>query len=60
MHALSNRGADDDSMRWYLRNIGKQRLLSPEEVNKLSMAIQQLLRWDEARVRLFLTNSTEQ
>mgnify|MGYP002631380898 CR=1 FL=1 len=45
-------GGADDSMRWYLRNIGKQRLLSPEEVNHLSAAIQRLLRWDEARAKL--------
>mmetsp|Transcript_8723 Transcript_8723/g.14688 ORF Transcript_8723/g.14688 Transcript_8723/m.14688 type:complete len:324 (+) Transcript_8723:1285-2256(+) len=36
-------------MRWYLKNIGKQRLLSPEEVNHLSAAVQQLLQWEEAR-----------
>ena len=45
-------GGVDDSMRWYLRNIGKQRLLSPEEVNRLSAAVQQLLSWDSARNEL--------
>jgi len=36
-----------DSMRWYLRSIGKQRLLAPEETNRLSEAVQKLLLWDE-------------
>ena len=34
-----------DSMRWYLKRIGKQRLLSPNEVTQLSLAVQKLMRW---------------
>jgi|TARA_B100000513_G_scaffold55073_1_gene20990 RNA polymerase primary sigma factor len=41
-----------DSMKWYLKSIGKQRLLSPEEVNKLSSAVQKLLRYDDAHAKL--------
>ena len=36
----------DESMRWYLENIGRQRLLTPEEVTSLAGAIQKLLRWE--------------
>jgi RNA polymerase primary sigma factor len=42
----------DDSMRWYLRSIGKQRLLRPEEVNQLSRAVQKLLQWSEVEAAL--------
>ncbi|KAL3923193.1 MAG: hypothetical protein SGPRY_004301, partial [Prymnesium sp.] len=42
----------DDSMRWYLRNIGKQRLLSPAEVNGLSDTIQKQLEWQSRREEL--------
>ena len=42
----------DDSMKWYLKNIGKQRLLTPEEVNALARRIQQLVRWMNAREEL--------
>lgn len=41
-----------DSMRWYLKSIGKQRLLSPEEVTKLSKSVQKLLQWDFEREEL--------
>ena len=41
-----------DSFALYLRNIGKQRLLSPEEVNVLSESVQQQLRWTAVRVEL--------
>merc|ERR1719487_3137691 len=41
-----------DSMRWYLKSIGKQRLLAPEEVSKLSVAVQKLLHWDYLREEL--------
>jgi len=37
----------DDSMRWYLKNIGKQRLLEPHEVDALSRSIQMQLQWQE-------------
>lgn len=42
----------DDSMRWYLKSIGKQRLLSPEEVNALSETIQKQLSWQSTREKL--------
>mmetsp|Transcript_70879 Transcript_70879/g.117764 ORF Transcript_70879/g.117764 Transcript_70879/m.117764 type:complete len:466 (-) Transcript_70879:268-1665(-) len=35
-----------DSTRWYLKSIGKQRLLSPEEVVKLSKSVQKMLHWE--------------
>mmetsp|Transcript_27739 Transcript_27739/g.84664 ORF Transcript_27739/g.84664 Transcript_27739/m.84664 type:complete len:466 (+) Transcript_27739:118-1515(+) len=44
--------AGEDSMRWYLRSIGKQRLLRPEEVNQLSRAVQKLLHWNEVEAAL--------
>jgi len=44
--------AGEDSMRWYLRSIGKQRLLRPEEVNQLSRAVQKLLQWNEVEEQL--------
>ena len=42
----------EDSVRWYLRNIGKQRLLSPEEVNELARKIQAQLEWESRRGEL--------
>lgn len=45
-------GGSDDSMAWYLKRIGRQRLLSPEEVNHLSTQIQQLLHWDTVKEAL--------
>ena len=39
----------DDSMRWYLKNIGKQRLLEPHEVEALSIQVQRQLAWSQAR-----------
>ncbi|KAL1522834.1 hypothetical protein AB1Y20_017803 [Prymnesium parvum] len=45
-------GNADDSMRWYLKSIGKQRLLSPEEVNGLSETIQKQLSWQRTREEL--------
>lgn len=42
----------EDSMRWYLRSIGRQRLLRPEEVNQLSRAVQKLLQWNEVEAAL--------
>lgn len=42
----------EDSVRWYLRNIGKQRLLSPEEVNELARKIQAQLEWASKRAEL--------
>lgn len=39
-------------MRWYLKSIGKQRLLSPEEVNALSETIQKQLSWQSTREKL--------
>jgi len=46
----------DDPVKWYLKNIGKQRLLTPDEVNALARRIQQLLQWrtlrEEMDVRL--------
>ena len=45
-------GGGDDSMRWYLKNIGKQRLLEPHEVERLSMSVQQELAWNTARQEL--------
>ena len=39
----------DDPVKWYLKNIGKQRLLTPEEVNALARRIQQLLQWRALR-----------
>lgn len=49
---LAGRGGGDDSVRWYLRSIGKQRLLRPEEVNQLSLAVQKLLRWSTSEQEL--------
>jgi len=45
-------GGGDDSMRWYLKNIGKQRLLEPHEVERLSGSVQKQLSWEHARVEL--------
>ncbi len=45
-------GRGEDSVKWYLSNIGKQRLLEPEEVNALSLQVQRLLAWTEARAEL--------
>ena len=39
----------DDSIKWYLKNIGKQRLLEPAEVEALSGQVQRMLAWSEAR-----------
>ena len=44
--------AADDSVKWYLRNIGKQRLLNPEEVNALARLIQRQLLWREKQEEL--------
>ena len=44
--------AADDSVKWYLRNIGKQRLLNPEEVNALARLIQRQLSWREKQEEL--------
>ena len=44
--------AGQDSMKWYLKTIGKQRLLSPEEVTQLSLAVQKLLRWSRVEEEL--------
>jgi RNA polymerase primary sigma factor len=46
-------GSREGSISWYLRNIAKQRLLSPEEVNHLSVSVQQLLYWDQVRGQLW-------
>lgn len=35
----------DDPMKWYLKSIGKQRLLTPEEINALARRVQQLAEW---------------
>lgn len=35
-----------DTMRWYLKSIGKQRLLTHAEVVKLSKLVQKLQRWE--------------
>jgi len=42
-------GGGDDSVRWYLKNIGKQRLLEPHEVNTFSLSVQKQLAWEERR-----------
>jgi len=42
----------DDSMRWYLKNIGKQRLLAPAEVEALALQVQRSLSWVETREAL--------
>ena len=39
----------DDPVKWYLQNIGKQRLLTPDEVNALARRIQQLIQWQTLR-----------
>lgn len=39
----------DDPVKWYLRNIGTQRLLTPEEVTALARRIQQMLQWRALR-----------
>ena len=41
--------AADDPVKWYLRNIGTQRLLTPEEVTALARRIQQMLQWRALR-----------
>ena len=38
------RGGGDDMMKWYLKNIGKQRLLEPHEVQALSKSVQREVR----------------
>lgn len=45
-------GGGDDSMRWYLKNIGKQRLLEPHEVEALSLSVQKQLSWTQEREAL--------
>ena len=46
----TQRGAAvDDPMKWYLRSIGTQRLLTPEEVTALARRIQQMLEWQALR-----------
>jgi len=46
----TQRGAAvDDPVKWYLRSIGKQRLLTPEEVTALARRIQQMLAWQALR-----------
>lgn len=42
----SSSGYGDTSINWYLKRIGKQRLLSPDEVNELSVQVQQLMHWE--------------
>jgi len=42
-------GGGDDTMKWYLKNIGKQRLLEPHEVEKLSRSVQRSLAWAQTR-----------
>ena len=42
-------GGGDDSMKWYLKSIGKQRLLGPHEVEALSVSIQRQLSWQQTR-----------
>lgn len=39
----------DESICWFLHNIGRQRLLTAEEVSDLTASIQQLLQWEQAR-----------
>ena len=39
-------------MKWYLKNIGKQRLLEPREVEALSLQVQRMLAWSQAREAL--------
>ena len=39
----------DDPVKWYLRSIGTQRLLTPEEVTALARRIQQMLEWQALR-----------
>ena len=46
----TQRGAPvDDPVKWYLRSIGTQRLLTPEEVTALARRIQQMLEWQALR-----------
>ena len=46
----TQRGAAvDDPVKWYLRSIGTQRLLTPEEVTALARRIQQMLEWQALR-----------
>jgi len=49
---LSDVSNDRESLQWYLARIGKQRLLAPDEVNNLALAVQQLLLWESAREQL--------
>mmetsp|Transcript_53857 Transcript_53857/g.89402 ORF Transcript_53857/g.89402 Transcript_53857/m.89402 type:complete len:495 (+) Transcript_53857:31-1515(+) len=46
--ALVSVTSHGDSTRWYLKSIGKQRLLTHAEVVKLSKLVQLLQRWDLA------------
>ena len=50
MRFKAPRGAGaDDPVKWYLRNIGTQRLLTPEEVTALARRIQTMLQWRALR-----------
>ena len=44
--------AGDNSVKWYLREIGKERLLLPEETDALAMAVQRSLLWERKRQQL--------
>ena len=45
-------GGGDDSVKWYLKNIGKQRLLEPHEVTACSLSVQRQLAWHETQTEL--------
>ena len=51
-NAVTRVSLGDDSMKWYLKNIGKQRLLEPREVEALSLQVQRMLAWSQAREAL--------
>jgi RNA polymerase primary sigma factor len=46
-------------MKWYLKSIGKQRLLEPHEVEALSVSIQRQLSWQQTRDDLSETYGRE-
>ena len=50
--AFVSSGGGDESMRWYLHQLRKQRLLTPHEVAALSHSVQRALQWEAKRAEM--------
>lgn len=49
----------EDAMQWYMKQVGKRDLLTPEEVNDLAKEVQKLLRWKAVRASLAAERRSE-